>query len=264
MEGTIMFKRHFGIGILAAIAALMTTNGTALATDITPPTVTAPVQTIAKGKVTSTSPPTVPINIKWSADDASGIASYELWRSTNSGAYVRVSLPTPTTTSRTYRLAADNSYRFFVRAYDNAGNASVVKYGPTFTPHVIDDPFCCQYHAVNPAYPWTHLYYSLAYNGTIAKLYSYFAGNRGNYGTAVSYFTGRDVAYVAAVGSAWSSAKVEIDGLFYRTAYLNSFPDAGAQIVVSKHWGTLAAHMIEVGTGSSFGYINVDAIVVTQ
>jgi len=80
----------------------------------------------------------------------------------------------------------------------------------------------------------------------------------------VSYFTGRDVAYVAAVGSGWATAKVDIDGLFYRAAYLNSFPDGGAQIVVSKHWGTLAAHMIEVGTLSSFGYINVDAIVVTQ
>jgi hypothetical protein len=259
-----MFKRHFGIDILAAIAALMTTNGTALAADSTPPTVTAPVQTFAKGKVTSTVPPTVPVNIKWSADDASGIKSCELWRSTNSGPYVRVALATPTTTSQTYRLAADNSYRFFVRAYDNAGNASAAKYGPTFTPHVIDDRFCCHYSTLIWYEPWTKETSSLAYNGTLTKLYSWVGSTRWNTGVAFYDFTGRDVAYVAVVGSGWSSAKVEIDGLFYRTAYLNSFPDGGAQIVVSKHWGTLAAHTIEVRTGSSFGYINVDAFVVNQ
>src|SRR5215471_5705186 len=100
-----MFKRHFRTGVVAPFLALIGTDGTALATDITPPTVTAPVQTFAKGKVTSTVPPTVPIQIKWSADDASGIKSYELWRSTNGGAYVRVALATPTTASQTYRPA---------------------------------------------------------------------------------------------------------------------------------------------------------------
>jgi hypothetical protein len=254
-----MFKRHFRIGIIAAIAALITTDGTALAADGTPPIVTAPVQTIAMGRVTS-NPVAVPIRLKWSADDASGIKSYELWRSTNGGSYVRVALATPTATSQTYRLAADNSYRFFVRAYDNAGNASATTYGPTFTPHVSDDAFCCYYGAVGQAL-WTHAFISSAYGGTLTKVYSSWNG-RANSGFAVHDFTGRDVAYVAAVGSGWSDASVLIDRLHYRTAHLHAGPDAWARIVVSKHWSTLAAHRIEV-TGY-YGYINVDAFVEIQ
>jgi len=256
---TKLSNRNFDIRIFAIFFGWIATGGTGLAaTDITPPTATAPVQTIAMGTVvTGTVSTTVPIKLKWSAVDASGIQSYELWRSTNGGSYVRVALSTPTATSQTYRLIADNSYRFFVRAYDNAGNASVAKYGPTFTPHVIDDRDCCYYYG-NGSRPWTRAMLSWAYNGTITT--------QGFYGGAFHAFTGRDVAYVAAVGRGWARAVVIIDDLFSRTVDLNSFPDAGAQIVFSKHWGTLAAHTIEVlhPLSIDWGYINVDAIVVIQ
>jgi len=82
------------------------------AIDTTPPTVTAPIQTIANGKVGAT----VPMNVRWSATDVDGPVSYKLWRSTNGGAYVRENTLWPTVTSRTYRLPAGNSYRFLVRA----------------------------------------------------------------------------------------------------------------------------------------------------
>jgi hypothetical protein len=91
-----------------------------IGTDTTPPTVTAPVQRIAKGKVGSAAP----ISVRWSASDESGIKSYKLWRSTNGGSFVLDTTLSPTATSHTYRLTVGNSYRFRVRAYDNAGNAS--------------------------------------------------------------------------------------------------------------------------------------------
>jgi hypothetical protein len=203
----------------------------------------------------------VPIQIRWSADDASGIQSYELWRSTNGGAYVRVALAFPKARYQTDRLAPDNSYRYFVRAYDNVGNASAATYGPTFTPRVIDDRVCCNYNA--SMVPWTRVLLSSAYNGTFTKLYSTSVGS-GNHGSAVHYFTGRDVAYLAVVGSVWSTAAVSIDGRFYRYVGLGGFVDGGAQIVFSKHWPTLAAHWIEVSTGDPNGYINVDAFVEIQ
>jgi hypothetical protein len=264
-----MADRHFRGRVVVVVFALTATGpvfsateGTELVTppatiDTTPPTVTAPVQTISKGKAGTT----VPIRLKWTASDAGGIKSYELWRSTNGGAFVRHTLLAPTATSRTYLLPVDNSYRFFVLAYDNAGNASAAKYGPTFTPTVIDDRACCDYWTVAPYLPWTSELLNSAYNGTIKKLYSFRATTRGNYGYAVHYFTGRDVAYVAAVGSGWTYANVGIDGTHYASVNLNRSTAAGAQIVASKHWSTSGAHMISVGTGGS-GYINVDAIVV--
>ena len=138
-----LYLAYFAVLLLAFIGPVPKLLAALPATDldVTPPTVTAPVQTIAKGKAGTT----VPIRLGWSASDAGGIKSYELWRSTNGGAFVRDMLLTPTATSKTYLLPVDNSYRFFVRAYDNAGNASAAKYGPTFTPTVIDDRVCCEY-----------------------------------------------------------------------------------------------------------------------
>jgi len=261
-----MCTHYFGIGIVAAIAALMTTNRTALAADSAPPTVTAPVQTIAMGTVGS-NPTTVPIRIKWSADDASGIKSYELWRSTNAGPFVRQTLQTPTATSRRYQLPTDNSYRFFVRAYDNAGNVSAAKYGPTFSPTVVDDRSCCDYWVSEPRLPWTQDLLSSAYGGTITNLstYSYIYRIDRNRGHATHYFTGRDAAYVAAVAPYYSYAFVTFDGLNGVLVNLHRATVAGAQVVASGHWPTLGSHMINIynqifGTGA----INVDAIVVIQ
>jgi len=263
-----------GIRLLAVFVALVS-SGYAFAggtgkvaslpvvdADVTPPTVTAPVQTIARGRAGST----VPIKVKWTGSDAGGIRSYELWRSTNGAAFVSQTLPAPTATSRTYLLPVDNSYRFFVRAHDNAGNASAAKYGPTFTPTIVDDRKCCTYWSAGgrfvPYYAWTNESLTSAYNGTIKTLWST-GGNRRNYGYAVHYFTGRDVAYVAAVGSRWTYAGIKIDDIPYATVNLDRSTDAGASIVFSKHWSTLGTHMIEVGTGG-YGYINVDAFVVIQ
>jgi hypothetical protein len=90
------------------------------ALDTTAPKVTAPVQTLVKAKVGTTAQE----KISWSATDASGIDSYELWVSTNGGAFVPDTSLSPTATSVTYALTVGTSYRFFVRAYDNWGNVS--------------------------------------------------------------------------------------------------------------------------------------------
>jgi hypothetical protein len=257
-----LYLAYFVVLMLGAIGPVSNLQAALPSTDldITLPTVTAPIQTIAKGKAGTT----VPIRLTWTAADAGGIKSYKLWRSTNGGAFVRDTLLAPTATSTTYLLPVDNSYRFFVRAYDNAGNASAAKYGPTFTPTVIDDRVCCEYWSRGPMhYSWTNVGLTSAYNATIKKLWSTCGTTRINYGDAVHYFTGRDVAYVAAVGSGWTSAEIAIDGVSYATVNLKRNTDDGAEIVFSKHWSTLGSHMIRVGTGGC-GYINVDAFVVNQ
>ena len=227
--------------------------GTALpvvGADTTPPTVTAPVQTFATGKVGST----VPITLKWSGSDSSGIKSYQLWRSTNGGLFVRDTTLPLTATSRNYSLTVGNSYRFFVRAYDNAGNAST-RYGPTFRPTVADDRSCCVYFARGGL--WTRVSSSQAYMGTLTKKPG------GARGTARYAFMGRDIAYVASLGSDLGTARVYIDGLLHSMVNLNRSTSDGAQIVVSKHWTTVGAHTIEV-TAYYGPAITVDAFVTNM
>ena len=159
------------IGPLPNLLAALALIGTDA--DITPPTVTAPIQTIATGKAGST----VPIRVRWSATDAGGIKSYELWRSTNGGKFVRDTTVSPTATSRTYLLTVGKSYRFFVRAHDNAGNTSAAEYGPTFTPTVTDDRSCCRYVARGGS--WIRESWSQAYMGTLTTLHTGVTGAGG-------------------------------------------------------------------------------------
>ena len=199
------------------------------AIDTTPPTVTAPIQKIAKGKVGST----VPINVRWSASDAGGIISYKLWRSTNGGVFVRDKTLSPTATSHTYRLTPGNSYRFLVRAYDNAGNASAPAHGPTFTPTLTDDRSCCLYVARGAN--WKQDLQSGAYGGSGTTMYAYAPGTGGY----VQFtFTGRDVAHVAYV-------------------------EGGPRIVTSWHWATLDTRTITIFAAGQ-GDVNVDAFVVNE
>jgi hypothetical protein len=240
------------IGPLPNLLAALALIGTDA--DTTQPTVTAPVQTIAKGRAGST----VPIRVRWSATDASGIKSYELWRSTNGGNFVRDTTLSPTATAHTYSLTVGKSYRFFVRAYDNAGNASAAKYGPTFTPTVTDDRSGVTYFARGGS--WIRESWSQAYMGTLTTLHT---GVTGAGGFARYTFTGRDVAYVASLGSNRKSATVKIDGVFFSTVNLHRDVSAGAQIVISKHWATLGKHTIEVSAGA-LAAIDVDAFVVNK
>ena len=201
-----------------------------IATDTTPPAVTAPIQKIAKGRVGSA----VPINVRWSASDESGIKSYKLWRSTNGGVFVRDRTLSPTATSHTYRLTLGNSYRFLVRAYDNAGNASAPARGPTFTPTITDDRSCCIYVARGG--DWTQELQSEAYGGSVTTLY---AAGLSSGGYVRFTFTGRDAAYV-----------VNVAGV-------------GPRIVSTWHWATWGTHSIQIHA-SGWGLTHVDAFVVNE
>lgn len=234
----------------------------ALATDITPPTVTAPVQTIASGRLGATAPTTV----SWSASDANGIKSYELWVSTNGGAWVRDTKLSPTATSTTYALTVGKSYRFFVRAYDGAGNTSAdsaAAYGPRFTPSVVDDRSTdiTYYRATGfSTSTWKYVTWDQAYNTTLTK-----STRAGEY--AHLQFTGRDVAFVASRASNRGYAKVYIDGTLLSTSKLYSTTAAGARIIVSKHFSTAGTHTIDVQTIDQSGYptaIDVDSFVVNK
>ena len=229
--------------------------------DTTGPIVTAPVQQIAGGTVGST----VPVTVSWSATDPSGIASYELWVSTNGSTWVRDTSVPATATSTTYTgMVVGKSYRFFVRAYDQAGNVSVdsaAAYGPIFSPSVVDDrSTAIAYAGLTGARSWAYASWTAAYKGTLTV--STTAGEYARY-----TFTGRDIAYVASLGNNRGKAKVFIDGILYTTVDLNQGVGAGARVAVTRHWASSGTHTIDIQTIASSGRptaIDVDAFVVLK
>ena len=93
--------------------------------DGTAPTITTAPKSVFKvgGQLTSAG---IPVTTSWAASDTggSGLASYNLQRKVDNGAFTNVSLGSPTATSITQTLAPGHSYQYQVRATDHANNTS--------------------------------------------------------------------------------------------------------------------------------------------
>jgi subtilisin family serine protease len=178
----------------AALQRLLgTTGGTG--TDTTPPTVVAPTQKVQlNGTVGTTG---VPVTISWSASDAGGVTAYDLYSSTNGGAWVRQTLPTATTKSTTLLLLPTNRYRFTVAARDTAGNWSAWTYGTDFR----TDNHTEASSAIAYSTGWTRSAYSSGYNGYVTV-----SGTTN--ASATFTFTGRSFAWISTKATNRGQAKV--------------------------------------------------------
>src|SRR5262249_53541370 len=89
--------------------------------DTTAPQVATPLEQF-DGAISGNS---VPVRVSWNATDASGVAAYELYVSTNGGSWVLDSNLAASARQVTYWLAVGSTYYFQVRAKDGAGNWGV-------------------------------------------------------------------------------------------------------------------------------------------
>ena len=104
--------------------------------DTLPPLMKPPSQNLVANSTLGTVE--VPVKISWSGiDSGSGIAKYELQQSINGGTYASVPLPSATAVTKTLSLEPGKTYRFQVRAQDQAGNWSGWKPGPSFMATVL-------------------------------------------------------------------------------------------------------------------------------
>jgi hypothetical protein len=198
--------------------------------------VQAPAQRLpAAGSTLSTS--AVPVNISWSATGGSGVvASYELQRSTNGGAYQNVALSTPTTTAQNVQLAPGSEYRFRVRATDDAGNVSAWAEGR---------PFALDAHQQQSAgvlaYSggWAEQALSTAFGGS--TMHSSEAG-----ATATLTFTGTDVSWVAQRGPDRGKAEVRLDGQLVETVDLYNATAQPRRVLYSASLDSAGPHTLEV------------------
>lgn len=216
--------------------------------DNTAPNTTAPVERLAPGTTT----PSVQVSLTWSGTDTGwGIASYQLQRSVDGGAWTGVGLPSAKTTSITQQLAPSQSVRYRVRAKDAAGNVGSWDYGPTFTPRLRDDTHA----AVTFAGAWQPVPDGTAMLGALHTSSSSGA-------SATFAFTGRDVGWVAARGPGRGQARVYVDGVLRATVNLTATSELPRQDVFRVHWATEDSHVLKVVVVGGTGELNVDGFVV--
>lgn len=228
--------------------------------DTTAPVTTAPVQgLVANSTVSKQNASAVLVKLTWSGTDNDSIASYELERSTNGGAYVSVFLPSATATSFTDRLEPGNAYQFRVRAKDPSGNWSAWQQGPNFNVSIYQETNS----AISYSGTWNTQSFSSAYGGSL----KYTSGSGGQ--QARFTFFGSEVAWVSFKDSDRGIADVYLDGAKASTVDLYSNPGYPRKVAFArKGLDPTVAHTLEVRTtgtknaASSGKRVDVDAFVV--
>jgi Tol biopolymer transport system component len=226
--------------------------------DATAPVVKAPTRNLVAGSVIGNS--TVPVNLTWSATDAtSGVARYQLQQSINGGAFTDVALPSEKTATITPSLEAGKTYQYQVRAQDQAGNWSTWKAGPTFAVDLRQEG----HQAITYTGAWT-LQSSPTASGGYLK-YATASGSKAKFS-----FAAKHVAWVTSTGSNRGKAEVWVDGVKVTTIDLYAATAQPRKMVFTKTWSTSASHRVEIralGTknaSSSGKRVDVDAFVALR
>ena len=216
--------------------------------DTTAPHVGLPRGTPATG---STIGSTISTRVTWTGSDAgSGVAHYEVWLSTNGASFVLVASPTTATYTRLMIPSSTTTYRFRVRGIDARGNTSAFAYGPTFHLYLVQQSST----AVHYYGTWYAASTSYASGGS----YSY-TSVAGRY---VSYtFTGRSIGVIGAMGTAYGSFKVYVDGSYVTTVSEYATSTRWRRILYAKTWSSSGTHTIKLVCVGTTGHprIGIDA-----
>lgn len=219
--------------------------------DTTAPIGYAPVQRLSAGTLGA---PGIPVIISWPAatDSGTSVARYQLQQSSGSG-YFNVPLSSALARSRSRMLApGSTAYTFRVRAYDRVGRVGLWKTGPTFTVSALQETSgSIAYSGI-----WKNQTMSGAYGGAVN--YATAAGAR-----ARLTFTGRNVAWISAKGSAYGKADVYLDGVRVATIDLYSATARPRQVVFSRAVSPSISHTLEVWVAGASGRSRVDVDALT-
>lgn len=221
--------------------------------DTIAPSVTAP----RRGFVTKTAlnGGSILTRIPWSGSDVgSGIVRYELDRQTDASAWSSVSA-TLTSPVATPALATEHTYRFRVRAVDQAGNVGAWSYGDTFRV----SRFSEGNSRILYSGTWSTSKASVFWGG-VAKASSK-AGSR-----ASITFTGRSVAWVSSMGPTRGKADVYVNGVKVATVDLYSATSKHQQVVWTGSWTTAGSRTITIRVQGTSGRprIDLDAFVTAN
>jgi hypothetical protein len=200
---------------------------------------------------------TVLVQVDWpDAADDSEISGYELQRRKGTRAWLGVSLPSPTSTSATLKLAIGKTWAFRVRATDVHGNTSSWATTPGSELALLQETAS-----------------AVSYNGTFKRVAV--TGASGGYvrrtavsgRTATVAFNGRAIGFVTTVGPQRGIVEVRIDGGPWKQIDLYHVSLASRQIAWAEAPGG-GTHTFEArvtGTrnaSSSSARVDIDAFVV--
>lgn len=245
------------IKVVAVSASPVEVDGLVVGfTDTTAPTVsTGPSTGPRSGAAVSAT--ALPVSVSWTAADnagGSGIARYELAKSTDGGTVWANVSSALTSTSFATAVAPSGTVRYRVRAVDWAGNASAWATGPVLTPALSETS-----SGVTVTGTWATA------SGT-----SYSGGStryNGTAGNSMSItFTGRAVAIVSTKAASRGAFKVYLDGVLASTVDTLAASTAYRVQVFAKDWGSSAAHTVKVVVVGTAGRsrVDLDAFVILR
>jgi hypothetical protein len=227
--------------------------------DTTPPTVTAPVQSLVLGNQISNSSSSVPVRLRWSgSDDRTSLSNLKfdvngrIYRSGSWGAWSPVLADTSLRATTRY-LIPDKKYQYEARSKDQAGNVSAFKAGPGFTPRLLQES------AATYTGTWSTEAQSDASGGSVKT--SSQAG-----ATASFAFTERNVGVVMPLRSTLGSVKICLDpgtaSESCSTVDLSPSSGLGARKIVFARNGlsTAVQHRVKITVLS--GRADLDALAV--
>ena len=191
----------------------------------------------------------VPVTVSWAAatDVGTGVATYELRRRLDGGAWEDVALSTPTTRSISQVLPPGRAVQYQVRATDRAGNTGAWRTGAAFHLRLASE----RASGVRYTGTWTARLSSVLLGG--ASKSSRAAG-----ATASYTFTGSQVAWIAPRGPTRGSARVSIDGRVVATVSLYSSALLPRRAVFTYAWSSAGRHRITIRVSGTAGHPRVD------
>ncbi len=197
----------------------------------------------------------LPMTVSWSATDAgSGVRSYDVKRSKDGGAYERIASAI-TAASLSSTVTPGHSYKFKVRARDNAGNVGSWVASSTW-------------HASLAQQTTASVTYTGAWS---SESVSAFSAGSARYATAASAsasysFSGRSVAWVTRLAPASGAVQVYVDGVLAATVDTTAASTSERVVAFSRSWSSYGAHKIKlvvVGT-TDRPRADIDAFAVIQ
>jgi hypothetical protein len=219
--------------------------------DRTSPNVTTPRVALKAGAQLGGTSSTVPLpmTLTWTGSDSgAGIASYDVKRSIDDGAYTTIATKV-TGTSLGWTMTPGHSYTFKVRARDKAGNV-----GPWVGPSTWYTSLVQQQNA------------AVTYAGTWAGQTGggYSAGSvkfASEAAASASYrFRGRSIGWVTTLRPDGGLAQVYVDGVLVATVDTASSDTTARVLAFTKSWTGLATHTIRVVVVG--GRVDLDAFAL--
>jgi hypothetical protein len=175
------------------------------------------------------------VSVSWSGTDTgSGIASYDVGRSYDGGAYATIASAT-TATSINWTMTPGHTYRFRVRGRDKAGNVSAWVTTSTWRPALTQNGSTALVYSGS----WATASKASASGGSVKASTAA--------GASVSYaFSGRAIAWVTTLRPDAGEVQVWVDGKLAATIDTYAAGTTYRQIVFSKAWSTYASHKIKL------------------